>query len=312
MVAVNKNDTYLYFKKITKFDIQKLFGDFLYFINNHSPNIVGYYSLSSDFNANSFNAMFTLIKDTKHCLECFHISKKYFGTYEYWELLDNVESIFSKISIISNIGFFLRSPLGSNNYSGGNIEKEFLIKSTLEKFTLEELRNSNNENDWFKVALYNNLNEEDYKANEKFILKYVVPSDLNKTFLNVVLGLNSGEYLKGIDISKIIKFNSDINDIIILTPEETLQQSTDIKLNLKRGQIPEFPNDGVQKELFVGTNVASLNFPILFRQITNLFIKDDTFSSISIINAKYEKDALYIEFGITTTYGDSIKRKVKV
>jgi hypothetical protein len=313
---MNISETYNYFKKITNFDIEKLFSDFVNFVNQDANNVINYYNLTADINVDSFNKLFDLIKRSKRCIEVITIHKKIFTDYKYWNILIQTEDILNKLKTIENIGFYLRSPITKNDLRANGIERDFILRTTLENISLRDLQNEDFDNNWFEIAKYNDLNEEKYYAGQKKILQYVVKTNLSKKYLDSVLGILRGEALYGVDLDKKLTFVTNATDgttdLKVLSPKETANQSVDIYLNLSRGDNPEFPDDGIQKELFIGTDMAGLKIPILFRQLTNIFTKDDTFSSFSIINAKIEGDGLFVDFQIDTFYNLQIKEKKQI
>jgi len=53
-------------------------------------------------------------------------------------------------------------------------------------------------------------------------------------------------------------------------------------------------------------------FPILFRQITDTFGKDDTISFVRIVGIKFEQDALFVEEEIQTRFGEIFNEVVRI
>jgi hypothetical protein len=313
-MEVNNLNVYEKFSKLTNFDIVSYFDSFSAFISENLQDIVAFYSLTTtNPNMQSFTKMANLIKQSKKCLEFFNMYKREFNTYEFWELLDKVESVLQKLETVDNIGKYLRSSLGKDVFIVGITNELTLTRNTtLESKVASELGSANPDDDWVDVALSNDLTEEQY-GKTPIILQYTSPNT-NNNLLNVVLGKLEGEGMYGIDISKKVTFVADLNgiwDLKVLSPKETALQSIDTHLNLLRGDNPEFPNDGIQANLFIGNNISSLKLPILFRQLSNVFAKDDTFTSLAIVNANYSTgDTLNIFVEVQTVVGEVFKNKI--
>lgn len=289
---------------ITKINVALYLQDYSNFIDNNSSDISNYYS--GDIitpNISSFTLLEELIKRGKEVIESFYLNKKYFQHISDWNLLELIDDFVSKLETLSNIGKYLRSNINKNQFYLG-IEKDFNLGAgqTLEKLTDIQIHSSNPDNDWATLALYNDLIEEDYTPKGGIMLKSIINPTSDKVILDSVLGNLQGENLYGKDVYKILTFED--NDLKVLTPKATILQTIKINLELGKGDSPEFPNDGIQKSMFIGNNIGALQFPILFRQLSALFEKDDTISSFSIVDIKYVEDSINMDYEIQTTYGE--------
>lgn len=302
-------ETLLSFKKITGFDISKLLLEFTTFIEVSYPGIINYYSGVTDlFNSDSFDKLEILQKNVDICLDNFGFHKNHFHTIPYWNLLDKIEEIKSKLNTIQNFPKYYKSDNGKGHNSE-NIVKQYNLKQyqTLEDVAKNELNSANPDDDWIDIALLNKTKEEDYKSTGKYLLKVVYNSNVESYYLDTVLGELTGEKLYGTDIYQKLTFEND--DIKVLSPKKTMYQTININLNLKNGDNPDFPNDGIQKSLFVGNNIGAIGFPILFRQLANTIAKEDTISSFSILDIERDKDAFFFYFAIQTKFGEVYNEK---
>jgi len=264
------------FDNITGIDIRQFMSDFLSFVERDEANIVAYYQGDVETaNSGSFDRLSTLIDEANDILRAFQLNKEYFENYEYWELLSNIEDIRFKLFTTDNISKFLRSPINKGKFTLGT-EANFVLKqnSSIEK-TLDINANPENaDNEWGEVALYNDLREEDYTNDGGVLLKTIFPDNDRRFIVRAVLDNLQGEKLNGLDIQKKITFEN--SDLKVLGYIDTMKQSIEILSNLKAGNNPEFPGDGVRESMFIGVNTASFQFPSLFRQLFALFTKDDT------------------------------------
>lgn len=307
-----KENTLLDFQRITNFPIENFIKEYISFLEVDYYDIIDYYSSKvSTPNVQSFNKLYSLIKDSFEILEVFTIHSKIFRDISYWNLLEQIENYNSKLQTISNIYLYLRSFLNKNQFVQGS-EGNLVLNQyeTLEQSVVKNFGSLDGDNDWVDLAIYNLLSEEGYKAKEGVILKAFYPQEKEIFSLESVLGGLKGEYLYGIDLKEKIEFVD--NDILKCSTKETISTTIKRYLQMKVGDNPEFPNDGMQVGLFVGNNIGSLLFPVLFRQQSDLFRKDDTIFSFSVVNIKYFQGAIYIDYEIQTRFGEIYKETKQV
>jgi len=298
-----KEDTLENYFTITGFNIETLFSDYLSFQDNESQSIINYYSGIDKFaRVDSFNLMYELIKKTKEASQLFYFNRDAFNSTADWNLLDQLDRVRISLETLSNSNKYLRSSINKNQFNIG-IEIDLALKQydTLESLESRELASQFPQNDWVDLALYNDLAEEDYTPKGGTLLKSPT-SNFNITFLNSVVGSLQGENLYGKDLNRRLTFSDD--DLSVLSPKDTIKQAINILMNLSRGDNPFFPNDGIQKSLFIGNNMAGMSYPVLFRQILSTYAKDDTISRISMVNISTVQDSIQIEYEIQTKYGE--------
>lgn len=306
-----KENTLEDFYTITGFDAQDFIQRYIDFQNLESQNIINYYSGTDKFaRIESFNLMNSLYKEAQRASELFYLNKEAFNSTADWNLLEQLDNIRQKLMTLSNINKYLRSSINKNQFNN-TIEIEIKMKQydTLESIESKELKSTFPQNDWVDLALYNDLIEEDYTPQGGVLLR-APTSNFDTTFLNSVLGNLQGENLYGKDLDRKLQFVND--DLKNLTPKETILQAIDILMKLKRGDNPEFPNNGIQASIFVGGNMASFAYASLFRQILDTFAKDDTVSRISIVNISHKEDAINIEYEIQTKYGERFNQVINI
>jgi hypothetical protein len=117
-----------------------------------------------------------------------------------------------------------------------------------------------------------------------------------------------GESVYGKDLQQKLEFEND--DLKVLGYQETIKQAFNIALNLRRGDNPEFPNDGLQSSLIIGQNLNSILYPSILRQLYDTFAKDDTMKSIAITNINHNnigiKDTVELDIQAETRIGEII------
>ena len=299
-------------KKITGIDLSYTIYNFIYFMDFYYPDIINYYSgLTSVPNGDSFKKLNILLDESKTLINILNLNKQSFSSVEIHILLENIEEMHTKLCIIDNISKFLRSTIVKGQFNLGVIDQVSLnYNETLEKLS-RRINSINSDNDWVDSAIKNDLIEEDYTPDGGVILKVVynnAPGGISN-MLSIVDNIE-GEKMYGLDIDRNLSFID--NDLKILTYKETINQSIDIKLGLKQGDVPEFPRDGIQLNQTIGSNINSVQFPILFRQLSSLFSKDDSISSFSIKNFIIQGDATLIDIEINTRYNEQFQRQIQI
>lgn len=308
------------FKETTFEDCQSLIGadvyqfieDFLIFIKVHSRNISEYYSGNIKVpNAKSFSELTRLLNESKHLTELMNLNREVFTSVADWNLLEKLEEISHKLNVWSRISKFLRSPINNLTYTQG-IQSEYGMKQneTLESVNRQLLNATDFDNTWVDLALSNNVREEDYTSIGGKILSVVFNKVVDFNVITSVVDNIEGEKIYGRDLTTQLTFQDD--DLLVLGYFQTAVQSVEIMCNLAKGDVPEFPEDGISFNLVVGSNLNNIAYPVLFRQYYNLFSKDDTFSAFSITNVSLERDALYLEAEIRTVYGDILIQKIRL
>jgi len=301
------------FFKLTRFDIQTFFDDYVSFIETDYINIVSFFQgRSLNPNASSFGNLEDLTKRQKQIIDLFVLNASSFNTYEYWILLEAVEDVGSQLDTTNNLNKWLRS--SSTKSGGGFVRKVEVDYSAKQGEDLEEIsRNvslSTDPDSWVDIAINNGLDEEDYSLDGGYLIKLNFQNQDNIQIQSVVSPISSISDSRGLDFDRKISFVD--NNLKYLTGKETIVQSSEILLSLERGDNPAFPNDGIDTRNIVGNSLAAVVYPSIVRQVSDLFSKDDTFSSIAVTDISKEQDALFIDVDIKSVAGDLVQKKIRI
>ncbi len=85
-----------------------------------------------------------------------------------------------------------------------------------------------------------------------------------------------------------------------------------ILTGLRRGQIPENPNRGIDKKAAIGSNFKTIAYPTIMRQLIDAISTDDSFESVKVENVSTEKDSVFISISAQTIIGDNITGQVSL
>lgn len=301
MANFNKN-TLDNFKDYTGYDIESYLSNYIDFIDNHSQNIISYYSGNiQSLNRQSFANLYSLIEQSKIINNLIEQNKKYLSGVDYWELLEFLERIVIKLKTFENTPKWLRSTITKNNFNPSTEITHTLSQfESIEKASVEFYNKT--DFDWVVMAIRNNIREEDYTLDGGLKIK---SSFANNSLIQVdtVVDTINEENIYGKDINKKIKFDADNQDFLILSADDTFFQMLDINLNLKKGDNPHFRNDGINSSS-LSSSSSNISYAIIFKDIYATLSKEDTISSIKITNIVKKDTAIFIEIEILGVRGD--------
>lgn len=305
-------DTLSKFKRITGFDIEEYLNDIIDFNADSKQDIIDYYSgFTTSPNRSSFKKLEDLLKKHQIISTSIYNNRSSFDNIADWNLLEIIEDLNGKLNVVNESSKFLRSSITKNNFNPNPEVNIFLKQSqTLERLAKDELGADDPQNDWVALAIRNDLIEEDYTPAGGVLLKATFQNGNSLFISSVVDNINDAEATYGIDIQKKLEFED--NDLKVLSPKETIIQAVVILSELRQNDNPEFPNEGINSRLAVGSNLGSLTYPNLFRQLYNTFSKDDTLKSFAITDVIREQDALFLDFEVQTRSGELVPGTIKL
>ena len=296
------------YEKATNKDLSIFLINVYNFFNEDYQNIFNWYSgVTSTPNTTSFKKLNIYIEQITDIINSFYLKRESIFKKQYhWELLYNLEDLNQKLQTTSNLSKILRSVITKNSF-----QKTFDIKYTTKKFdTLEKIEqdvvnSSTPQNDWWALALKNDLSENDYDSSGG--LDISVPSTTSTApNLSSVVDNPIGDKLYGIDFDRKIQFVD--NDFKMLSYINTCIQSINVMLETRINTVPEMPEIGFDESLLVGTTKGVLKLPILQRQLLNMFSTDDTFSNVTVDEAKIVQDSIQLSISIQTVNGEQHKK----
>lgn len=294
------------FEKLTQFNVISYLASFQSFIQLDMPNIIGYYSGDiSSLNQSSNNNLNILTEQTQELLNTIRINKTSFKNYKWWILLDNIEKSDSLLLKLNTISKWLRSTISNGSFNANpEVDIPFNQGQVLESVQRNILGSDNWDNSWIDLALKNDLREEDYTSDAGFLLKANFNFNLNNFKINTIVDNPIDDRVLGKDLSIKLEYDTVEQDLIVLSPKDTFIQTVTILINLRKGDNPQFPEQGLTPSLVVGSNINSLSYPSIFRQLISLFRTDDTIKEFVLVGIRRESDAVFIDFQVTSRLGD--------
>lgn len=307
-------DVLIEFRQITSFDIESFFERSLKFLSREYNSIVSYYSGdTSHIDSSAIEAFKEVKNECSKVFETIQIHSRQLNNAKWWLLVEAVENVDSRLQTLSNMHRWSKSSRTRVAYdSKASVQYTLKQNQTLEKVSRDFLL-SDNQEEWTNIAIDNNLREEDY-TNEGGVdlrLKFGRVSNQGMQ-IDSVVDTMVGKSVYGKDLDKNLRFNELTQDLEVLGYDETVLQSVEILSTLKRGDNPEYPHQGLQSSIVIGSNKGTLNFPIITRQMTDVFQTDDSLRDFTIQSIKVDQDSLLIDYVVQTRLNETFSGQVTI
>jgi len=297
--------TLIDFESIVSYPITNYFVEVRDFFDKHASNISAFYSGKNKVaNNKSFEILNKLKQDTELLLDIWRLNQLSLKNYKYWILIENIEKIYSTLLSLENAPRWFRSTRRVNDFTTSlPVDIPLQQGQTLENISSDILGSNNYDNDWVDLALYNDLEEEDYTSEGGIIIKANLNKSVKRIEIKSVVDVMQGDSILGKDITKKITYLDD--DLLTVDGKECFLQSIDILLNLRKNQNPEFKNIGLNDKLIAGSNINNITYPTIFRDLTETLRTDDTIKSFTITDIQRQTEAVYITVQIESRLNET-------
>jgi hypothetical protein len=294
------------FKKLTGYDIEAFLNDFVAFSANNYQSIVDYYS-GGTLISEAFKEMDRLIGESNRIEAIMELNADRLKTNDHWVLVETIGDIQVNLWTCQNMSKWTRSSRLNQYDSSITVEKGLRQFETFETVA-KEAGSLDSDNEWSNIAIDNLITEEDYTTEGGKIFWVKLQNSYNYGIPNIVDSL-SGETIYGKDIVK--KFEFVGNDLATISGNDAIKQSLSTKLDTVKGSIPEFPDRGVDPQS-TSTNVNSIQYPSIFRNLLNLFQDDARWKEVNLLDLYREDDAVFMKFEVKTILKDSFLTNLKI
>lgn len=293
------------FKNITGFDVRSFIEDASAFLLSKSQILRAYYD-GNDVNPEIFLIELDhLVNKYKEFTRVTILNSRIFDNVVFWELLDTVEDLGIKLLMITQYSRFLRSSRTSE-FGGDMLTVNNLMG---QNDTVEKLANQYG-SDVLQTFIDNDLNEEKYTNEGGNLLKFRF-NRYKSIKIQTIIDNPIGKRVYGKDINK--KFNFLSDDIEFLNPEDSVKQSFFILIGLRKGQIPENPDRGIDLNSIIGSNIKTIAYPTIVRQLIDTIRTDDSFEFIRIDGVSLKDNTnVFIDVSAKTIIGDEIMGQISL
>lgn len=299
------------FKNLTNIDIGKFYAELADFYENYHNDILNYYiDYNFSYPADAFAKYYSIQKQLNTIISKIVLYKGNFDTIDIWGVVENLDSIKFELDNVPEYPRLYQVSFYKKQNQNENIYETYILKS---HDTIETVARDYKQ-DTTDLVLINELNEEKWtdKGGTKIILKtstsdaipYAAKAD---TVFDILIGKN----LLGKDLPKYFEIDEEIEDLKVLTPEQTFLQSVQVLFELKKGEIPEFSEIGVDKSIYGECTKGNIGytFPIMIRQLNIALETDDTILNFVINDIELdEKNNSYIIYAsVQNMINDNLK-----
>lgn len=292
------------FSSVLRYNVEIYLNLYSIFIKNNYPLIYNYFTKPGTVpDTASFDFLTEMNKEADKLNSLLKVHGNSFQKVDDWNFLDFIEDIRIKLETINNLSKWTRSTLTKNSWSVAAIQTNYQLKQyqTLEDITLSLLNDNNEQNDWQGVALENNLFESDYSIKGGAIIEISQPlGSTNNLFLNSIVDNLTGNKVYGLDFNN--KMNWINNDLAKLSYIDTVKQAVNTLITLRKSDIPEFYDMGVDRHLLTGTDIGSLSYVSIIRQLNQLFTSDDSLRNFKVNRFSYNEGRSFIDYSVDTFY----------
>ena len=302
-------DTIQKFKDTTRYDLDNYINVWLDFVDGYYQNLIDYFKgTSNNLKQDTIKKLADLIRERNIVDNVLSNYSEKLERQDFWNLVEYLDDIGNRISYISKISKFLRSA----KYEGFN-EDTLTIEHSMADYETPDIiaqQRQNPKDEWVDIFVKNNVTELDYKAEVGGLNLRLGKKGVKNIFLNSVIDNLVGDNIYGKDIDANFVFED--NDLKVLSPRNTVKQSVAILSKIGKGDIPEFPEMGISKDLQIGSNLGVVSVPFITRELRESFATDDTLVSFDVTDVSIEGSALYLEFEVQTYKDFSVKESIKI
>jgi hypothetical protein len=294
------------FKSVTGYDIKAFFKRFSDFSSTYYQSIINYYA-GGQLNQDAFFELDSLLNEVSIIEPLFGINTNRLDTLDMWEILDLFSETQIKLYTVKQTGKWMKSSRLTLNDTGTKINRVQNQNETIEMIA-DDVGYADIHNDWVDIAINNQVVEEEYTMDGGTIFTIVLQNNFSVGLDNIVDYL-TGKSVLGKDIARKINFVN--NDLETVNFEKAIDQSFKIKIEAQKNSIPEFPFYGVDNES-IGTNVASISYPVLFKDLLTLFKQDKRWSEVNLIDIKRADDSIKMQFEAKSILKDSLVTNINI
>ena len=198
------------FKKLTRYDLQSYLQLFEYFAKNQFQSVFNYYNgRSSSVPAQSIKMLDQLYSRAVVLEDVVNTHKHRFDSTDWWDLLEILEAIKGKLHTMQNTPKWARTSV-TNTVKSSSPETEMVLRQnqTIESLLGDSLGYSDRHQDWYDVAIRNDMAEEGYTTSGGAKLNVAsVGGDISS--IQSVVDIIDSETMKGKELDKKLQWEDD-------------------------------------------------------------------------------------------------------
>lgn len=300
-------NSYEKFKKVTGYDIQKFFSDFVNFVNTDYPSIIDYYS-SGVINDAAFYEMERLLREVEKIEPLFVLHRNTLDDVGCWYLLDTFSEVYTKLLTTRMSAKWTRSIYNAVRASAIKMENVLSPGQTFEEVA-ESINATDPQNDWLNIVVPQYIREEDYTVEDGSRIFSINLQNVRLNYIDNIVDTLNGKNILGKDLSVDFTFEND--DLKTVNYEDSIFQALELITQSVQGCIPEFPEYGIPSS-FIGTTINAFQYPVVFKALMNMFQRDSRWKTVELLEVERKEDAIFLKLKATVVSEQSFITSVPV
>lgn len=294
------------FQNVTKFNLLQYFEDYSNFMSSDYASLAAYFAGStSSVSVSAVNNLNSLKSRGKNILQLFINFSSKLTNCGFCQLQQYCQDLYDTLEKIEKLPKYNRvtptvrgyQPYIQVNGEIGGMKTIQDLAQEIDSIGVSEL----------SLVLENDIEEDDWEIDKLSNIQAQVNNQTD-VVVDTILEAPVGNHVYGKDINKKIEFVN--NDLDIVKYEDNVEQKCNILLTLNRGDVPELPAFG--KNIQTGKNSATYNYAELLKDLNNIFLQDDLFSSIGVESIDAIEGDIYAKCSIKTKYSYSTVKSIKI
>ena len=296
------------FSSITNYPIVVFLTKYVEFSQNNYNDIYNYFSgEKEDVSQKSMSNLDWLLGECSKIISVFKSFENKLNNCGYWELMELIDNINTELEKLKKTPKYARTVKTKTSYKrtvqyNSQIGGGVTVEDVANDLTMQE------STEWQRILQENDIKEFQWEIDKIRGVNAFTSGSF--TPASTIIDQPIGDRVYGSDIRQTIDFKN--GDLILVTGKLNLEQKIGILLNLKRGDVPEFPLFG-KNPFFNGSSSKEFSIIGMVNDIKKTFLQNDLFEDVSVSglgSSESEFDTLTL--AIKTIYSNETFKEIRI
>lgn len=296
------------FLSITNYPIVVFLTKYVEFSQNNYNDIYNYFSgEKEDVSQESMSNLNWLLGECSKIISVFKSFENKLNNCGYWELMELIDNINTELEKLKKTPKYARTVKTKTSYKrtvqyNSQIGGGVTVEDVANDLTMQE------STEWQRILQENDIKEFQWEIDKIRGVNAFTSGSF--TPASTIIDQPIGDRVYGSDIRQTIDFKN--GDLILVTGKLNLEQKIGILLNLKRGDVPEFPLFG-KNPFFNGSSSKEFSIIGMVNDIKKTFLQNDLFDDVSVSglgSSESEFDTLTL--AIKTIYSNETFKEIRI
>nr|DAS96466.1 MAG TPA: hypothetical protein [Caudoviricetes sp.] len=296
------------FLSITNYPIVVFLTKYVEFSQNNYNDIYNYFSgEKEDVSQESMSNLNWLLDECSKIISVFKSFENKLNNCGYWELMELIDNINTELEKLKKTPKYARTVKTKTSYKrtvqyNSQIGGGVTVEDVANDLTMQE------STEWQRILQENDIKEFQWEIDKIRGVNAFTSGSF--TPASTIIDQPIGDRVYGSDIRQTIDFKN--GDLILVTGKLNLEQKIGILLNLKRGDVPEFPLFG-KNPFFNGSSSKEFSIIGMVNDIKKTFLQNDLFDDVSVSglgSSESEFDTLTLS--IKTIYSNETFKEIRI